>query len=180
MEPAELCAEFCGACHRVHVLLRVLKETCWRLVRHFVRLVHQHLTGDHQSAQDKLRKIVHGHPSDHLRTGGDQNEDDLRTKERTEEKADEEELGEIDEVLRWENAKNFTKKLNVQMRVEFCDRICPELVYVVTLHGPFKIYLYRIGLAEDTECRFCREDEESVNLFNSSFLTKLTKTGLFY
>ena len=76
-----------------------------------------------------------------------------------------EEIGEIDEVLRWENAKNFTKKLNVEMRIEFRNDICPELVYVLTGHGPFRAFLNKIGRAEETECRLCGEEEESVRHF---------------
>ena len=51
----------------------------------------------------------------------------------------------MDEVLRWENKRNFTKKLNVEMRTEFRNDIYPELVYVLTGHGLFRAFLNKIG-----------------------------------
>ena len=80
-------------------------------------------------------------------------------------KLTEEENREIDEVLRWENAKNFTKKLSVDVRMEFRDEICAELVYVLTEHGPFREFLCRIGRSEESDCRLCGEEEESVRHF---------------
>ena len=80
-------------------------------------------------------------------------------------KLTEDENREIDEVLRWENGKNSVKKLNVDIRVEFRNEICPELIWVLTGHGPFLSYLHRFGRAEGKECRLCCEEDESVQHF---------------
>ena len=38
-------------------------------------------------------------------------------------------MREIDQVVRCENAKNFTKKLRVETQFEFRNEIYPKLVY---------------------------------------------------
>ena len=78
-----------------------------------------------------------------------------------------EEKREIDDLLNRENQKNYTKKLNVDIKPDFRGAICPELVYILTGHGPFRSHLKRIGVEEADECRLCSAGRETVEHFQA-------------
>ena len=77
----------------------------------------------------------------------------------------EEEKRECEETLQEENGQNFTKSLSVKIKPNYTEKICPELMYILTGHGPFAEHLARIGVSELQSCRFCGAERENVGHF---------------
>ena len=74
-------------------------------------------------------------------------------------------LKELDETLQEENGKHFEKRLNVRIDLDYTQKWCAALTYVLTGHAPTNQHLNRIGVSEETSCRFCGDELEDIGHF---------------